>query len=198
LWQGVFNASLSRHTKKIYSTPFLLIKNNGEPMKLRFSYKCCIIGALIGFFFFHPLVMLLSHFMAPHNDADAISALKIITSVILKSFSFVMLPWSLSFVFFNGVIGLYYGKAKQENLAKEELILNLQKALAEIKTLSGMLPICAWCKKIKNDEGYWQKIETYIKSHSDADFTHGICNDCEKKVYSDYYQKFEERMKTGK
>ena len=167
-------------------------------MKLRFSYKCSIIGALIGFFFFHPLVMLISHFMATHNSADAIPVLKNIISVVMQSFSFTMLPWSLSFAFFNGVIGLYYGTMKQENLAKEALILDLQKALAEIKTLSGMLPICAWCNKIKNDEGYWQKIETYLKNHSDVNFTHGICNDCEKKVYSDYYQKFEERMKTGK
>jgi len=167
-------------------------------MEHKFAYKYCIIGALLGFFIFHPLIMLLSHFMATHNGADAVTSYESITSVVLKSFSFVMLPWSLSFVFLNGVIGLYYGIIKQKNLAKEELILNLQKAFAEIKTLSGMLPICAWCKKIKNDEGYWQKIEAYIKSHSDADFTHGICNDCEKKVYSDYYQKFEERMNNEK
>ena len=105
-----------------------------------------------------------------------------------------MLPWSLSFAFLNGVIGLYYGKIKQENLAKEELILNLQKALAEVKTLSGMLPICAWCNKIRNDEGYWQKIEAYLKSHTDLDFTHRICNDCAKKEYPELYPKIKENL----
>ena len=54
----------------------------------------------------------------------------------------------------------------------------LEKALAEIKTLHGLLPICAWCKKIRDDEGYWQKLETYLTRHTDAKFTHGICPDC--------------------
>jgi hypothetical protein len=93
-----------------------------------------------------------------------------------------MLPWGLSFTLFNGIIGFYYGTIKAEKLAREELIKNLQKALAEVKTLSGMLPICAWCKRIRNDEGYWKKIEAYMKSHLDLDFTHGICNDCAKRV----------------
>ena len=70
-----------------------------------------------------------------------------------------MLPWSLSFAFFNGVIGLYYGTIKQANLAKEKLIVDLQNALAEVKKLSGMLPICSSCKKIRDDEGYWQALD---------------------------------------
>jgi hypothetical protein len=159
-------------------------------MEYRFTYKYCIIGALVGLFIFHPLIMLLSHFMITHNGADAVTVFENIAAVVFKSFSRSMLPWSLSFAFLNGVIGLYYGKIKQENLAKEELILNLQKALAEVKTLSGMLPICAWCKKIRNDEGYWQKIEAYLKSHSNLDFTHSICNDCAKKEYPELYPYF--------
>ena len=144
-------------------------------MKHKALYRYSILGMLIGFFVFHPLAMLLSHFMVIHNDPDAVSAANTIISVIFKSFSLAMLPWSLSFAFFNGVIGLYYGTIKQANLAKDELILNLQKALAEVKTLSGLLPICSSCKKIRDDEGYWQQIEKYIRDHSEADFTHGIC-----------------------
>ena len=59
----------------------------------------------------------------------------------------------------------------------------LGKALAEVKTLSGLLPICASCKKIRDDQGYWSNIETYIRQHSDAQFSHGICPDCAVKLY---------------
>ena len=58
------------------------------------------------------------------------------------------------------------------------------KALDKVKTLSGMLPICAHCKKIRDDQGYWNQVEVYIKDHSDAEFTHGICPDCAAKVFS--------------
>ncbi|MBE0583952.1 MAG: PAS domain-containing protein [Desulfofustis sp.] len=69
---------------------------------------------------------------------------------------------------------------------KEKLIVKLQKALGEIKTLRGILPICAHCKKIRDDSGYWNQLETYIKEHSEADLSHGICPDCLKKHYPDY------------
>jgi hypothetical protein len=163
-------------------------------MKHKIVYKYCIIGALVGYFVFHPLVMLLSNFMATHYDLGAATAVERIISVILKSFSTAMLPWSLSFAFFNGVIGLYYGTVKEAKLAREQLIINLQKALTEVKTLSGLLPICSWCKKIRDDEGYWQKIEKYIRDHTEADFTHGICNDCAKKVYPELYPGSKEKM----
>jgi PAS domain S-box-containing protein len=60
----------------------------------------------------------------------------------------------------------------------------LQKALSEIKTLRGILPICSYCKKIRNDEGYWDQIESYIRDHSEAEFSHSICQECAKKLYS--------------
>ncbi len=61
---------------------------------------------------------------------------------------------------------------------REDLILQLQKALADVKTLGGLLPICAWCKKIRDDKGYYHQIETFIAKHSEAKFTHGICPEC--------------------
>ena len=61
----------------------------------------------------------------------------------------------------------------------------LQKALSEIKTLRGILPICSHCKKIRNDEGYWDQIESYIRDHSEAEFSHGICQECADKYYPD-------------
>jgi len=66
---------------------------------------------------------------------------------------------------------------------REELIQNLQKALSEVKTLRGFLPICASCKKIRDDKGYWNQIETYVREHSEAEFSHSICPECAKSLY---------------
>ena len=63
----------------------------------------------------------------------------------------------------------------------------LQAALAKIKTLSGFLPICASCKKIRDDKGYWNQIEAYISDHSEAEFSHSVCPECAKKLYPDFY-----------
>jgi len=64
----------------------------------------------------------------------------------------------------------------------------LEKALSDIKQLSGIVPICASCKKIRNDSGYWQKIEVYIKEHTQAKLSHGICPGCEKKLYPEFIE----------
>jgi hypothetical protein len=71
---------------------------------------------------------------------------------------------------------------------KEELIGELQEALAKVKTLRGLLPICANCKKIRDDRGYWNRIEAYIGQHTDAQFSHGICPDCAKKLYPELFE----------
>lgn len=70
----------------------------------------------------------------------------------------------------------------------------LTEAMGNIKTLSGLLPICASCKKIRDDQGYWTQIESYIHKHSEAEFSHGICPDCSKKLYPDF---FPAETKTG-
>ncbi len=70
---------------------------------------------------------------------------------------------------------------------KEQLIRELQESLAKVKLLSGLLPICAACKKIRDDKGYWNQVETYLIEHSEAKFTHGICPDCGKKLYPEYF-----------
>ncbi|OGP93993.1 MAG: hypothetical protein A2157_00180 [Deltaproteobacteria bacterium RBG_16_47_11] len=74
----------------------------------------------------------------------------------------------------------------ERKLAEEErerLIHSLEDALAKIRRLHGILPICASCKKIRDDEGYWNQLEAYIEEHSEAEFTHGLCPDCMKKLY---------------
>ena len=79
-------------------------------------------------------------------------------------------------------------RIKAEN-AKGELIGDLQEALDKVNLLGGLLPICASCKKIRDDKGYWNQIETYIRDHSEAEFSHGICPDCAKKLYPEFYDK---------
>ncbi len=79
-------------------------------------------------------------------------------------------------------------KAAQQE--REILIEDLKQALAEVKTLSGLLPICASCKKIRDDRGYWSQIEEYISRHSEAEFTHGICPECANKLYPEYFKNY--------
>lgn len=75
---------------------------------------------------------------------------------------------------------------KQAEADRDKFILKLQETLDRVKTLSGLLPICAHCKNIRNDKGYWSQIETYIRDHSEAEFSHGICPECAKKFYPDF------------
>ena len=72
---------------------------------------------------------------------------------------------------------------KQAEKEREKLVRELQKAMTEIKALKGILPICASCKKIRDDKGYWNQVEVYIRDHSEAEFSHGICPECKEKLY---------------
>jgi len=78
---------------------------------------------------------------------------------------------------------------KQAEEERERLIGELQEALAKVKTLSGLLPICASCKRIRDDQGYWQQIEAYIRNHSEAEFSHSVCPECAKKLYPEIFDK---------
>lgn len=73
------------------------------------------------------------------------------------------------------------------------LIAELQRALNEVETLRGLLPICAGCKKIRDDQGYWNHIELYFAKHSHLDFTHTLCPECVQHYYPEYWQKIQER-----
>ncbi len=73
----------------------------------------------------------------------------------------------------------------QAEKEKEKLITDLKHALAQVKRLSGLVPICSFCKQIRDDKGYWNQIETYIQDHSEAEFSHSICQECAKEHYPD-------------
>lgn len=87
--------------------------------------------------------------------------------------------------FYSGIIRDITDRKRAEE-ERERLIRELQEAMAEIKVLDGLLPICATCKKIRDDKGYWKQIEDYISDHSEAQFTHGICSDCARKIHPDW------------
>ncbi len=74
------------------------------------------------------------------------------------------------------------------NTALESRNRDLREALANVKTLRGLLPICSSCKKIRDDAGYWRQVEEYFSEHSEVDFSHGLCPDCLKRMFPEYYQ----------
>ena len=99
--------------------------------------------------------------------------------------------WTEGIIALLGVVGEIFTNALERKRAEEALLRErdkLQGALAKIKTLSGMLPICAHCKKIRDDKGYWSQIEEYIRDHSEAQFSHGICPECAKEHFPEFYK----------
>jgi len=95
--------------------------------------------------------------------------------------------------------GLYTDRlersVKERTKALSEANERLTESLGNIKTLKGLLPICAGCKKIRDDKGYWNQIESYVRRHSEAEFTHGLCPDCMRKYYPAYADDLEEKKK---
>lgn len=89
--------------------------------------------------------------------------------------------------FYTGIIR-DISERKQHEKEREALIDNLKRSLTKVRKLSGLLPICASCKKIRDDKGYWNQIEAYIRDHSEADFSHGICPECSRKLYPEYHR----------
>lgn len=89
-------------------------------------------------------------------------------------------------VYEGSLLGITERKEAEDE--QERLITELQDALAQVKTLSGLLPICAGCKRIRDDKGYWNQIELFIQSHSDAEFTHSFCPDCMKSLYPEVFE----------
>ena len=111
------------------------------------------------------------------------------------NFSFVLKPhfyetyWFYSFVLAligGAAFGAYRLRVWQLLKKEKELNDRIQEALAHIKTLGGLIPICSSCKKIRDDKGYWEILEKYIQTHADVQFSHGICPDCRAKLYPDF------------
>lgn len=108
----------------------------------------------------------------------------------LNAYNTYISVWVSAFIAFSVVLGLVVflvGSINQTLNSKlidlKRMYKNLQKAKDEIKTLRGIIPICSFCKKIRDDRGYWNQIEAYIQDHSEASFSHGLCKDCAKRHY---------------
>jgi len=86
----------------------------------------------------------------------------------------------------NAALATEIDERKRIQLEHERLIEQLREAAAKVKALSGLLPICASCKKIRDDNGYWNQIESYLRKHSALEFSHGLCTDCATKLYPDH------------
>ena len=84
----------------------------------------------------------------------------------------------------GAAFGAHEWRVRQHLIAERILKARIQEALAEIKTLSGLLPVCAWCRKIRDDDGHWTQIEAYVRDRTQAEFTHGICPACSETMRS--------------
>jgi hypothetical protein len=87
------------------------------------------------------------------------------------------------------VTGTMLGRAIRYAIERRKLLVQLERSASEIKKLRGILPICASCKKIRDDKGYWTQVETYIRDNTGTEFSHGICPDCAEKLYPAYFKK---------
>lgn len=100
----------------------------------------------------------------------------------------IAITFGSALIWFFGISGIFFSfrVTTKEYKKRSALIERLQTALNEVKTLKGLIPICSSCKKVRNDDGYWDQIEKYIREHSEADFSHSLCPDCIKELYPDF------------
>lgn len=85
----------------------------------------------------------------------------------------------------NYIAGRELDRRRMAERLQRELVEKLQAALSEVKALSGLIPICAWCKNVRNDKGYWSTVEQYVQAHTDVSFSHGICPECREKLHAE-------------
>ncbi|MGY8653034.1 MAG: response regulator [Verrucomicrobiia bacterium] len=114
---------------------------------------------------------------------------------ITEPFGYLIKPFEEKELRVNIEMALYKHRMEKE---RDRLVTDLKQALNAVKLLSGLLPICAACKKIRDDNGYWSEVENYISLHSDADFTHGYCPECADQVLSCYLADHEKNEAEGR
>ncbi len=109
------------------------------------------------------------------------------------SLSFELVGLITSALMLAGISWIYplFLTIKEAEEKQRDLVASLQDALAKIKTLSGILPICSSCKKIRDDKGYWNQVELYVRDHSEAEFSHSICPECAQRLYPDLIKQAE-------
>jgi CheY-like chemotaxis protein len=112
-------------------------------------------------------------FLSAHSTEDMLTRAKL-----TEPLAYLLKPYQERELEIAINVALYKRQAER---VREELIRQLEKALAEVKTLRGLIPICAWCRKLRSDDGFWMSVEQYFRAHTEADCSHGICPDCLKR-----------------
>jgi hypothetical protein len=176
--------SVFSHRKEAFKTPddIPLFSDDkiGEPIRLAVTGNS---GSMIGYDY-HGRKVLAAY--EPVKDLGMGIVSKIDMSEIRAPFIKAgMMSGGIGLVFIGIGATLYLVIINPMIRKMNENIAELENAMAKVKLLRGLIPICASCKKIRNDAGYWEQIETYIKNHSEAEFSHGICPECAKILYPD-------------
>ena len=161
-------------------------------------------GYDFGFFVFYFIPVLIAGYYLDNRSAVLYSLLATLSWFIADIVTEHEYSYEI-FRYWNSLIRLaafllvgYVISYNRKLLIKEkELNFKLEKALSEVKNLTGLLPICASCKKIRNDGGYWEQVEDYIKTHSEAEFSHSICPSCMEKLYPSVMQKRKEKLEAA-
>ncbi len=127
-----------------------------------------------------PLLNIPIIYLTAYDNASVLERAKI-----TEPFGYIIKPFEERELHTTIEMALYKHKAE---LKMQTLIQQLEDALSKVKLLSGILPICAACKKIRDGKGCWKHVESYVQDHSEADFTHSICPDCSKRLYPKLYK----------
>jgi AmiR/NasT family two-component response regulator len=114
-------------------------------------------------------------FLTANSDEAVLEQAKI-----SEPFAYLLKPFEERQLRTNIEMALYKSRMERE---RERLMKELQDAIATIKTLSGLLPICAWCKSVRDDSGYWMRVEQYVEAHSQATFSHSVCPECTNRYF---------------
>jgi CheY-like chemotaxis protein len=114
-------------------------------------------------------------FLTANSDEAVLEQAKV-----SEPFAYLLKPFEERQLRTNIEMALYKSRMERE---RERLMRELQEALGTIKTLSGLLPICAWCKSVRDDSGYWMRVEQYVEQHTQATFSHSVCPDCAKRYF---------------
>ncbi|MCL5267529.1 MAG: hypothetical protein M1469_05435 [Bacteroidetes bacterium] len=130
--------------------------------------------------------------------SDSMVAMQVYRFVYVSEYPFFLMVVSMAYTLLDRFVDFH--KAYEELNANLELKVEqrtheIMEAQASIKTLGGLIPICSNCKKIRDDKGYWEQLEQYIHNHSGAEFSHGICPECAKKLYPEYFPDLESDVK---
>jgi len=118
-------------------------------------------------------------YLTASSDATVVKRAKL-----TDAFGYLLKPLDERLLHITIEMALYKHQLEQE---RKKLLSDLQEALERVKLLSGLLPICAGCKNIRDEEGYWHQVEAYIRDHSEADFSHSVCPRCALILYPDYF-----------